>query len=44
MQSMVPSSQRISREPSLKGTYYAKKCIRCLNTVVWPQCVKTTSL
>ncbi len=29
---------------SLKGTYYAKiTFIRCLNTVVWPQCVKTTS-
>ncbi len=29
----------------LKGTYYAKiPFIRCLNTVVWPQCVKTTSL
>ncbi len=29
----------------LKGTYYAKiTFIRCLNTVVWPQCVKTTSL
>ncbi len=29
----------------LKGTYYAKiTFIRCLNTVAWPQCVKTTSL
>ncbi len=29
----------------LKGTYYAKiTFISCLNTVVWPQCVKTTSL
>ncbi len=29
----------------LNGTYYAKNTfIRCLNTVVWLQCVKTTSL
>ncbi len=29
----------------LKGTYHAKiTFIRCLNTVLWPQCVKTTSL
>ncbi len=27
-----------------KGTYYAKiTLIRCLNTDVWPQCVKTTA-
>ncbi len=39
------SSNIIYVEYILKGTFYANVTfIRCLNTVLWPQCVKTTSL
>ncbi len=39
----VETLLRWNRIKALKGTYYAKiTFIRCLNTVVWWQCVKTT--